>query len=324
MRFIAGIAILGPILVVIWVLSRGPWPEPAAQIAARHAADSLTRVRLAALGRGDIGAWGASLRTDALLLGDDADPLRIGREEAVAEMRREGNSGSAEASAPGIRIGRVTVGATRRGRLAWAAAEVDDRAASTLDSLSRPLRQTTAYVFRDGAWKVLVENHSRAPTWEELQAGAAARRFPAPATLAAPEGRDAEQLAKRFRRALAHFGRIRVDRRAIAVGPARGVPAAGDSAVGATIADWERRLGAPRLATDGLFARVPRRAGVGWVVAHLEVSPPGWGAVTLPLRLTAVYRERDEGNWSLVLAHLSVAMPDAGEGAEAALGEAGR
>ncbi len=313
MRFIAAIAIIVPILAAAFVLSRGPWPEPAAQIAARHAADSLTRVRLADLGRGDVSAWGAALRSDALLLGDDADPTRFGAEAAVAEMRRELVPDPGEGFAPDIRIGRVTVGATRRGRLAWSAAELDDQSRIAEDGPPRMLRQTTAYLFRDDEWKVMIENHSRAPTWEELRAGAAARRFPTPAALGTPEGRDAEQLAKRFRRSLAHYGRIRVDRRAIAIGPTGGDLAVGDSAVSAMFADWERRLGTPRLATFGLLARVPRRAGVGWVAANLEVSPPGWGGITLPLRLTAVYRERDEDSWSLVLAHLSVAVPPPAE-----------
>lgn len=317
MRFIAAIAIIVPVLVVIWVLTRGPWPEPAAQVAARHAADSLTRVRLAALGQGDVAAWGAALRSDALLLGDDSDPARIGPVEAVAEMRRELAPVIAEAGAVDVHVERVVTGATRRGRLAWSVAELDDRRAPAGDSLPRPSRQTTAYLLRDDEWRVMLEHHSQAPTWEELRAGAAALRSPLPAALGTPEGRDAEQLAKRFRRALARFGRIRVDRGAIAVGPAGGDPAVGDSAVSAMFADWERRLGTPRLAADGLLARVPRRAGVGWVVANLEVSPPDWGGITLPLRLTAVYRERDEDSWSLVLVHLSVAVPEAGAGVRA-------
>jgi hypothetical protein len=262
MRFIAGVAILVPILATAFVLSRGPWPEPRAQTAATHAADSLTRARLAALGE-----------------------------------------------AP--RVERVVVGATRRGRLAWAAAELEGRSPAEAGP-QRPSWYTVAYVLRDGEWQAMIDHHAQAPTWEELRTGAAGRRFPAPKALAAPEGRDAGQLAKRFRRSLEHFGRRRADRRAIAVGPAAGEVAVGDSAVNATVADWRRRLGEPRLVEGGLSAWVPRRSGVGWVVANLEVSPPGWGGVTLPLRLTSVYRERDEDNWSLVLVHLSVAA-DAGE-----------
>ncbi|HKQ58396.1 MAG TPA: hypothetical protein VJY35_11065, partial [Candidatus Eisenbacteria bacterium] len=53
-----------------------------------------------------------------------------------------------------------------------------------------------------------------------------------------------------------------------------------------------------------------RGRGVGWVAANLEVTPPEWGGATLPLRFTGVYRERDEDNWSLLLAHLSVGVPD--------------
>ena len=309
-------------MVVIWVLSRGPWHEPAAQAAARHAVDSLTRVRLAALEQGDVAAWGAALRSDALLLGDDADPARTGPVEAVAEMRRERGPAIAGGSAADVRVERVTVGATRRGRLAWAAAGLAAAAPFREDSVSRPLRQTAAYILRDDEWRALIENHSQAPTWDELQAGAARGQFPAPAALEAPEGRGAERLAKRFRRALAHFGRLRPDRQAIAVGPTGGDVAVGDSAVSVMVADWERRLGAPRLATDGLSTWVPRRTGVGWVVAHLEVSPPDWGGITMPLRLTAVYRERGEDSWSLVLAHLSVAVRDEGEAALPAAGRA--
>jgi len=316
-RFIAGIAFIVPVVVVIWVLSRGPRPEPAAQVAARHAVDSLTRARLAALEQGDVAAWGAALRPDALLLGDDADPARTGRDEAVAEMRRELGPTIAGGYSADVRVQRVTVGATRRGRLAWAAAEL----AIAEDSLPRPLRQTASYLLRDDEWRVLIENHSQAPTWEELEARAGRGGFPAPGALAAPEGHDAERLAKRFRRALAHFGRIRPDRQAIAVGPTQGDVAVGDSAVSVMIAEWERRLGAPRLATDGLSTWVPRRTGVGCVAANLEVSPPDWGGITMPLRLTAVYRERGEDSWSLVLAHLSVAVRD---DVEAALPAAGR
>jgi hypothetical protein len=318
MRFIAAIAIVVPILAVAYVLTRGPRPEPAAQVAARHAADSLTRGRLAALERGDVEAWGAALRPDALLLGDDADPARTGPVEAVAEMRRELGPVTAERSAPDLSIGRLIAGGTRRGRLAWTAVDLNE------DGLSRPLRQTAAYVLRDDEWRVLIEHHSQAPTWEALQAGAAARQFPAPATLGEPDGRgDAAQLAKRFRRSLGRFGRMRVDRGAIAVGPTQGDVALGDSAVSAMFAGWERRLGAPRLAPEGLRTWVPRRSGVGWVAANLEVSPPDWGGVTLPLRFTGVYRSRGEDSWGLVLAHLSVAVPDTKDEMRAAAAQAG-
>lgn len=253
MRVLAAIAFVVPIVVTVYVLSRGPWPEPRAQAAARHAADSLTRA----------------------VPGDGA----------------------------GGEVGTVTTGASRRGRLAWAAVDAG------------PQRRSVAYVLRDGRWTTLIESRALAPDWERLKADAMARRLAAPGASAAgaTEGRNAQQLAKRFRRALAHFGRMRVDRQAVAVGPAADRPAAGDSAVRATITDWERRLGAPRLVDDGLVTWAPRRSGVGWVVADLEVSPPGWGGATLPLRLTAVYRARDEDNWGLVLVHLAAPAPAPGE-----------
>ena len=308
MRFIAGIAFVVPVVVVIWVLVGGPRPESAAQVAAMHAVDSLTRVRVAALGRHEIDAWGAALRSDALLLGDDGDPARIGRVEAVDEMRRELGSASDAASALDFDVMRVATGATRRGRLAWAAVSFDDSSSAIGDDRPNvPLRHTTAYLFRDNEWRVLLEIHAHATNWDVLRVRAAVGRCPAPAALTASEGRDASRLAKRFRRALAHFGRIRVDQQAIAVGPTGDI-AVGDSAVNAMFADWEGRLGAPRLATDGLRASVPHRADVGSVLANLEASPPGWTGGALPLRFAGVYRERGEDGWSLVLAHLSVAM----------------
>lgn len=308
MRFIAAVAIVVPILASIYVLSRGPRPETRAQIVAIHAADSLTRERVAALGAGDVAGWAATLRTDALVLGDDRDPAAVGRDAAVAEIGRELAAATALSGAPGPRVERLIVGATRRGRLAWTAAELEGRLLVAEPGPAWPSRQTVAYALRDDEWKAMIEHHAQAPTWEELQAGAAARRFPAPAALATLEGRGAEQLAKRFRRVLEHYGLRRPDRRAIAVGPAAGDLAAGDSAVRVMVADWERRLGEPRLVDGGLSAWAPRRSGMGWVVANLEVSPPGWGGATLPLRLTAVYRASGEDSWSLVLAHLSVAV----------------
>ena len=73
MRFIAAVAIVVPILAAAYVLSRGPWPETKAQIAAIQVADSLTRARVDSLdggpriGRISVGAtlarvaWGAFL-----------------------------------------------------------------------------------------------------------------------------------------------------------------------------------------------------------------------------------------------------------------------
>lgn len=259
MRFVAAIAIVVPVVVAAYVLSREPRPAPRAQVEARRAVDSLARLAPAASG--------------------DVEVVR-----------------------------RVWTGATRRGRLAWAAVELGDTSSSPGGEVARAAWRTGAWLVRDGEWSVRVEQDAPALTWEELEAGAIARRFAAAGALAAGEGRDAAQLAKRFRRALARFGRIRPDRQAIAVGPAGDEPAVGDSAVSAMLADWERRFGPPRLAPDGLHASAPRRLGVGWVEANLEVTPPGWGGVTLPLRFTGVYRDRGEDSWALVLAHLSVVV----------------
>ena len=309
MRVLTGIAVLVPILVLTWVLTSGPWPAPAAQIEARHAADSLTRARLATLGGGDVDGWGAALRPDALSLAHDADTARVGRDEAMSTMRRRPAGARPDIAALAAPGARLATGATRRGRLAWAAIAADDRSGAGGDGPMGAARHTVAWLLRDDEWGVLLDHHAQAPTWEELRAGAVAGRFPPPAPLAPSEGRAASKLARRFERAIERYGRLRPDRQAVAVGPAGPGIAAGDSAVTAMLADWERRLGAPRITADGLSVRVPRRRGVGWVSANLTVSPPDWGGVTLPLRLTAVYRERGKSSWGLVLLHLSVAAP---------------
>lgn len=262
MRALAALAVLVPVAVLVWVLTRGPWPESDAQTTARMAADSLVRAAL----------------PDAALEGPA--PL-------------------------------VVTGATRRGRLAWAAVEAPAGPPGPAGARAAATWRTSVWHRRRGEWTELVSRVAPAPGASELREGAAAGRFGTPAATGVATGRAAERLAGRFRRALDRYGRMRLDRQAVAVGPASGEVAFGDSAAGALIADWRRRLGVPRLIEDRLHARVAARGGVGWVTADLEVSPPDWGGVTLPLRCTAVYRERGESNWGLVLVHLAVTPREA-------------
>jgi hypothetical protein len=126
---------------------------------------------------------------------------------------------------------------------------------------------------------------------------------------------------------------MRLERTVLAIGPAAGTLTSGDSAVHVLFEDCDRRLGPLRLVGDELRVWAGTR-GVGWVVAHLEASPPEWGGATLPLRFTGVYRESGENSWRLVMGHLSVGVADSSEagvvasgrrmaGPEASVGAAG-
>lgn len=311
MRLLLVLVIVAPIVVAAYFLSRGPWPEPAGQRAARLDVDSITHERLEALGRGDVEGWGRALRADAMVVSWNHRQVSIGPEVAIQGMKGDSGHAARGARIHGSGSPRVITGASRRGRLAWAVSVADPAGRDPA------LGHSVAYLLRDDEWRVVIETLAESFSWEELQAGAVAGRFPSPAALDPVEGRGAERLAKRFRRSLAHYGRTRPERQAIAIGPAPGEPARGDSAVGVMLAEWERRLGPPRLAAEGLRVVAPRRTGVGWVVANLEVTPPGWGGATLPLRFTGVYRSRGEDSWGLALAHLSVVAPAAGAVAEA-------
>ncbi|MGH7732041.1 MAG: nuclear transport factor 2 family protein [Candidatus Eiseniibacteriota bacterium] len=314
MRFVLALAIVVPILVGAYVLSSRPRPEPVAQTAARHAADSLTRARLEAFERLEFPAFAAALRPDGLVIAADPEEALVGGPAVVAEMEKDFGPAAARGLTLDIRPERVLTGATRRGRMAWAAADLDYGVRLGTDTLHVPLHHSAAYLLQEGEWRVMLEHDARVMTWEELREGARAGRLPAPARLGSPDGRRQESLAKRFRRWLPQLARMRPDREALAIGPSPGELAAGDSAVKSLLDDWERRLGSVRLAPDGLRAWAPRKRGVGWVAANLEASPPTWGGATLPLRFTGVYRETGEDSWRLVLAHLSVGVPDEREG----------
>ena len=304
MRYLAVIAIVVPIIAAGYVLGRMPRPETRAQVAARVTVDSLTRGRLEALERRDAAAWAAPLRQDGVVITPDPGAPLIGPVAAAAWMRRD-SSTAGPAITGDVEPQRVATGATRRGRLAWAALPLGSVTARATRMHSM------AWLERDGEWRVLVEHGARVGDWEALRAAAAARRFPAQTGLEAPQGRGAERLARRFERWLPDFGGRRLDREAIAVGPMPDAPAVGDSAVKVMLAGWAERFGKPRVAPGGIAAWAPRGRGVGWVAANLEVTPPGWGGATLPLRITCVYRDTGEDSWRLVLAHLSVAMPEA-------------
>ena len=322
MRALALAAVAISVVLAAWLLVRGPRPSTA-QIGARATADSLTRARLAAFERGEFGVWSTMLRSDALLIAADPAGVHVGPGAAAAEMMKDLAPEFARGLVLEITPERVTTGATRRGRMAWAAAALDYRSRLGRDSLRVPFRHSAVYLQQEGEWRVMLEHDARVMTWDELRDGARGGRFPAPAALAAPQGRGAQSLADRFKRWLPHLTRGRPDRDALAIGPG-GEMAAGDSAVRAMLGDWERRLGPPQLAAGGITAWAPRNRDVGWVAANLVVSPPEWGGVTLPLRFTGLYRESGEDSWKLALAHLSVGVPDAADTAAAVGLGAGR
>ena len=300
MRAVALMAIAFSIAAAAYFIARDR-PTPPAQIAARQAADSLTRVQLAAIERADFTAWAAPLRPDGIVIGTRLRDFNVGAADAAQTMR------DVIPLWVDCSRGRVMTGATRRGRLAWAVAPFD--VVPSVDGPGLSFMHSVAWMLQDGEWRVLVEHDAMLPEWNPLQLLATGRRFSSPPELPEPQGRQARELARRFERWLPDlFGR-RVDRDAIAVGPVYGAVASGDSAVKAMFADLATRLGPPRLVPHGLAAWSPRGRGVGWVAANLEFAPPDWGGATLPLRFTGVYRERDEDNWSLVLAHLSVGQP---------------
>ena len=119
------LAIAAAVLIAAYFIARGPRPESKAQVAARQAADSLTRARLGAFERGDFHAWARALRPDALVIAADSGEVLVGREAAEAEMKEYFGLALGHESVLEFRPRIVVTGATRRGRLAWAAAELE-------------------------------------------------------------------------------------------------------------------------------------------------------------------------------------------------------
>ena len=125
MRFVVAVAIVVPLLVVAYVLSSRPRPDPPSQTAARHAVDSLTRARLEAFERLEFQAWASAIRSDGLVIAADPGEALVGGPAVVAEMEKDFASAAAQGLALDIRPERVVTGATSRGRLARAAADLD-------------------------------------------------------------------------------------------------------------------------------------------------------------------------------------------------------
>src|SRR6185503_19610789 len=69
------------------------------------------------------------------------------------------------------------------------------------------------------------------------------------------------------------------------------------------LTDWEHRYGSLTPDRESLMSWTSRGGDVGWVVADVTAKPPGPGT-SIKLRISAVYRERGEDSWSLVLAHV--------------------
>lgn len=198
---------------------------------------------------------------------------------------------------------RLEVGASRRGRLAWVAVDVNERGGGAGEPM--PRRQTIAWILDDGRWRMMVEHDARVMTKDALRAGSPTGGLPMPAPGGGRRGGDYRSLEKRFRRWLEHPGKARVEDEAIAVGPTEPEFAVGDSATRVLLAAWERDYGALQLEPDDLSVWVSPGGGSGWVAANVEARPPPWGGTPVKLRLTAVYRSRGEDAWGLALAHLS-------------------
>lgn len=236
--------------------------------------------------------------------------MREPRPETAAQIgaRQTAERLGRERLAPSRPPRRLETGASRRGRLAWAAIDLDAAAGAGIGRERH--RQTMALLRNDDEWRVMIDHDAPVLTPEALRDWAKAG-----ATLTPIDGGDRyrgdrRSLDKRFRRWLAHPGKARVERQAIAVGPTLEEFSVGDSAVKVLLAGWERDYGELRLQPGGTRVWVSPGGGAGWVMANVEARPPGWSGGVLGLRLTAVYRARGEDNWGLALAHLSVGASD--------------
>lgn len=312
MRFLAVLAPAVGVLVVLYLLARGPQPESPSMIAARAATDSITHARLEAFSEGRFEEWARPLRRGGLILGPEADDVLADSADAVAEMAKD--FGPMITGGGGLEIEpRLVTGATRRGRLAWVGGELGSGVTSRGEPGVGSLRHSTAYLLRERRWVLLVESYARRQSWDVLREGARAGRFPRPAALAAPvDGDDESSLAKRFRRWAGNPTRVRLDQGVILMGAAEGELAVGDSAAKVMLRSWKERLGPLRLVENGVRVWVSDGGGAGWVAANVEASPKEWGGTKLPLRVTTVWRSTGEDSWRLVVAHVSVGMRHVG------------
>lgn len=307
MRFLAVLAPAVGVLVVLYLLARGPQADSPPQVVARAAADSITHARLEAFSEGRFEDWAGALRRGGLIIGPDSDDVLADSADAVTEMAKD--FGPMITGGRRLEIEpRLVTGATRRGRLAWVGGELD---ASATSRGGGSLRQTAAYLLRERRWVLLVETLSRGLSWDEVRERARAGRFPRPAELVGPEdGDDESSLARRFRRWAGNPTRVRLDHGVILVGPVEGEVAVGDSAAKVMLRSWKEQLGPLRLAESGVRVWVSDGGGAGWVAANVEASPKEWGGTKLPLRVTSVWRSTGEDSWRLVVAHVSAAVPD--------------
>jgi ketosteroid isomerase-like protein len=293
----AGVAVL----VVIYLLVRGQEPNPPAQISARKAVEELTRDRVHALASGDVERWARSFAPYARFVCFDLTAPGCGPDAAAMLARREIGGG------PGGGPGPIRVGASRRGRLAWAVAEILPAGGDESGSAS-PFRLSMAYLKIEDEWRVVLEHHSGVGI--ETDAVVPPGRGPAETVQDVPGRSRSEDIERPFRKQLERLSDIRMDPEVMIVGPTDGELAFGDTAATQLLADWEIRYGVFHADAGTIQSWSPRNRAVGWVVADVEARPPGAKGVVLKLRFSAVYRARGENAWSLVLAHLSVPVAD--------------
>jgi hypothetical protein len=321
MKYVAAVLAAIAVLVVLYLIARGPMPGSPAQAEARAAVDSLQRERVAALARGDRARWARAFAPEARFVPSTQKLFPIAPDRAAEMLAREpGADRLDDTSHTASRIGTA-----RKAKLAWTVTDAG-RGATSAGPEAMPMRITTAWMRDGGAWTVILEHHSLPTSGSDDAWRVSDVVFPAIRSDSAYQ-RAYERLqsifvdrphpmVRRFLRQLGHLSDVRVDPEAMVIGPSDGEFASGDSAVKALLGDWEHRYGALVADRATMVSWTPRRAGVGWVVADLTAKPTGVEGPTLRLRMSAVYRERGEDSYTLVLAHLcdpaagAVAAPD--------------
>jgi hypothetical protein len=280
-------------------------PAPNDDAAVRTAVEQVLADQYKAVERGDLDAWGAPFDTNVFLFGSDPTEATAGKDELLAQMKKNAADRMRSDITRTYRSTRLAVGVAPDRRAAWAADEIDYTLRSSKGEKNVHFRMTSLLALEDRGWRILASHYSVEVHHEDAFRKAGAHELPMPKQLGTQVAPGAEPLVDRFRQGVANPGAS-----AAWISDRPGVifygTAPGERHDGTEV---KRLLAGAKMAArltipDGVRAGIVGNAG--WVAGNIVVS---LGELEVPFRTLEFYVK--EGNdWKLVCAHSSIGVPD--------------
>jgi hypothetical protein len=280
--------------------------------AAKAAALEVVAAQYAAIDKGDVDGYGATIDPAAFYFGSSSLEAIQGRDGMLAILHQVFDPAVKTGGKFATRVTNLQTGIYPDGKALWIADEVEITITIGDKPMVLPFRVTQLLVDKDGKWTVIALAWSHSMPNEEAFKAAAEGKLPVPAAIADLVDAGAEPLAQAYSDTVADVAKMLAtvsDRDdAFVFGTAAEEKVTGGKTIKEAFGAQVQQFGVTTAKKDGIRVGLAPNGKVGFVAGNIDYTATIEGnKITVPYRYLGIYRD-EEGAWKSVQVHFSIGI----------------